>query len=807
MKYISFSLVFLITVALGILLSQQFGSVPPIGMLLDPNQGFWQNSFSEDMDYEEELDLKNLQEPVNVIYDENLIPHIFAANDTDLYRVQGYITAKHRLWQMEFQTMAAAGRISEIVGPVTIELDRMTRRKGLAFGAETSLAYIQKEHPDTYELLEAYADGVNQYIGNLPQSKFPIEYKILNYKPEPWSAYKSLLLLKYMADMLVGDRDLEYTNLRNQIGQELLDKLYPKFPEENDPVIESEKKWDFVPMEVNRPVGIAFPDSNIFVNTMPQPVEGIGSNNWAVAGSKTKSGNPILANDPHLSLNLPSLWYVMQLSTSSNSVKGATLPGALGIISGFNENIAWGVTNATRDTRDWYAIQFQDEGRTEYLYDEVWVKSTFRIEEIKVKGENSFLDTVVYTHYGPVVYDKNFRSDRKDVNFALKWTAHEESNEQKTFLLLNKGKNHDDYINALNHYTSPAQNFVFASKAGDIAMKVQGKFPLKWEGQGKFLMDGKNPNFEWQGYIPNEQNPSTLNPDRGFVSSANQHSVDRSYPYYIFDHSFEHYRNRRLNDRLKKMDQITPKDMMDLQFDNFHLHASEALPIMLNLLESADLESMDESGKELLVQLKNWNFNTFPNQEEPTLFQIWWEKLYDEIWSKWKMEGNPIVLPNKYQTTKLLKEEPGSELFDNPKTVEKETAEILINASFFEMVTKIKEIQEIDKDYSWANYKKTSIMHLVPNFKSFSHLNVYTGGGSGILNATSERHGASWRMIVEMGDGGEAFGIYPGGQSGNPGSKYYDNFLKKWANGEYVDVSIKSENGFSNPLFSTHFNN
>ncbi len=807
MKYIGFLLVFLVTLALGIILSLQFGSVPPIGKLLDPNQGFWQNSYSEDMDFQETFDLKNLAEPVKVIYDENLIPHIFAENEKDLYRIQGFITAKHRLWQMEFQTMAASGRISEIVGPVAIELDRMTRRKGLAFSAESALLYVQKEHPDTYELLEAYADGVNQYIESMGASDRPIEYKILDYKPEAWSSYKSLLLLKYMADMLVGDRDLEYTNLRNQIGQEMLDKLYPNYPEENDPIIESEKIWDFVPLEVSKPEGLEYPTSDIFVNSLPQPVEGIGSNNWAVSGSKTKNGNPILANDPHLSLNLPSLWYVMQLTTTSHSVKGATLPGALGIISGFNEDIAWGVTNATRDTRDWYAIQFKDESRTEYLYDEVWVKSTFRLEEIKVKGQIAFLDTVVYTHYGPVVYDKNFRSDRKDVNFSLKWTAHQESNEQKTFLLLNKGKSHDDYIKALNHYTSPAQNFVFASKEGDIAMKVQGRFPLKWEGQGKFLMEGKNPDFEWKGFIPNEQNPSTLNPERGFVSSANQHSVDPSYPYYIFDHSFEHYRNRRLNNRLREMNQISVKDMMDLQFDNFYLHASEALPVMLGLLDSMDVSQMDEFGIKYLNQLKKWNFYAFPNQEEPTLFFVWWEKLYEEIWSKWKIEGKPIVLPNKYQTTGLLKKEPENGLFDNPATGEKETAKSLAKASFLEMVEKIKKIENTEKDYSWANFKKTSILHLVPNFKSFSHFNVYTGGGAGILNATSERHGASWRMIVEMGENGEAWGIYPGGQSGNPGSKYYDNLLKKWANGEYVDVSLKSEANFFNPLLITHFNN
>jgi penicillin amidase len=262
-----------------------------------------------------------------------------------------------------------------------------------------------------------------------------------------------------------------------------------------------------------------------------------------------------------------------------------------------------------------------------------------------------------------------------------------------------------------------------------------------------------------------------------------------------------------LNDRLEEMNQITSKDMMALQFDNFHLHASEALPIMLGLLDSTDLTQMDEFGTKYLNQLKKWNFNAFPNQEEPALFQVWWENLYQGIWSKLKIDGIPIVFPNKYQTTKLLLNEPENEIFDNPETPERETARSLLRSSFYEMVEKIKEIEKAEKDFTWANYKKTSILHLVPNFRSFSHTNVYTGGGAGILNATSERHGASWRMIVEMGDGGSAFGIYPGGQSGNPGSKYYDNLIKKWANGEYVDVTIKSEENFSNPLFITLFKN
>lgn len=808
MRYIAFFFSLIITVGLAVVLSLQMGTVPPLGLLLDPNHGFWQNAYSEDVTAKENIKLKNLKEQVRVVYDEHLIPHVFAQNEEDLYRVQGYVTAQHRLWQMEFQTMAAAGRVSEIVGPVAIELDRMTRRKGLAYSAEQAVQHIRNNDPEIYRLIEAYADGVNQYIDGLSRARLPLEYKILAYQPEHWSVYKSLLLLKYMADMLVGDKDLEYTNMRQMIGESLLDKLFPLFPEENDPVIEAERVWDFEPLPVKKPEGIVYPNDKILVKNLPQPEPGVGSNNWAVAPAKTKNGAAILANDPHLSLNLPSLWYAMQLSTPQHTVKGATLPGALGIISGFNENIAWGVTNATRDTRDWYSIQFKDESRTEYLYNDRWIQSTFRIEEIKVKGNPSFIDTVVYTHHGPVVFDKTFRGERQDINFALKWTAHLESNEQKTFLLLNKGENHEDYLSALNYFTSPAQNFVFASRTGDIAMKVQGRFPLKWEGQGKFLMDGNNPAFEWQGYIPFDQNPSTFNPERGFVSSANQHSTASSYPYYMFDDSFEHYRNRRLNNVLRESENITIEDMKRLQFDQYHLHASEALPIMMHLLEkSGGVEAFAEEGNKYIEQLIQWNYNTFPNQVEPALFQTWWKHLYKLIWAKWENDSLPVVLPNKYQTVKLLLNEPESELFDIPDSQKTEAAMDLVRQSFEEMVKEIKEWEENKGSYDWAAFKGTRIMHLVPNFESFSRRNIYTGGYSGILNATGERHGASWRYVVEMGDKITAFGIYPGGQSGNPGSKYYDNFIKIWANGDYINFNLRKATDNQEVLFETIFTN
>ncbi len=804
MRYVSALVVSILTISLAILVSMPFGQIPPIAPLLDPYHGFWQNSYSEDQLAEETLSLENLEAEVEVVYDQELIPHIFAENELDLYRVQGYITAKHRLWQMEFQTMAAAGRISEIVGPIALDLDRMTRRKGLAFGAELGLKFLEEHDPETLALVEAYSDGVNQYLDQLTDARLPVEYKILNYRPEPWSAYKSLLLLKYMSDMLVGDRDLEFSNLRKVLQESRLNKLYPDFPSENDPVIEKEKAWDFQPVPVSRPDSINYPNEEILISSLPQPVEGTGSNNWAVGGGKTKNGNPILANDPHLSLNLPSLWYAMQLSTPNHSVKGATLPGALGVISGFNQDIAWGVTNATKDTRDWYKITYQDQSRNAYKYGNEWKNTNFRIEEIKLKGKPSFMDTVVYTHYGPVVYDKNFKSDRQDSDFALKWVIHEGSNEQKTFLLLNKAKNHADYNRALDHYAAPAQNFVFASQAGDIAMRIQGKFPLKWPGQGKFFMDGADPRMEWQGYIPNEHNPNTLNPERGFVSSANQHPVDSTYPYYVFDHSYEHYRNRRLNRELSEMSQITVDDMKALQFDNYNLQASESLPAMLELLSGYGEEpSVTEK---IMNELRSWDYFADPNKKGQTLYSIWFSEFMESVWKELMENGAPVVRPNAFQTISLMVNSPEDSIFDLRETETFETANYHIQVGFDSLLQTIKKWEIKEGDYSWANYKKTSIQHLVPNFRPFSKSSIYTGGGAGILNATGSRHGASWRMVVELGAQINAFGIYPGGQSGNPGSRFYDNFIARWANGEYLEFKLRLPEDENGILFKTILN-
>ncbi|AGA80601.1 penicillin acylase family protein [Echinicola vietnamensis] len=805
MKYFGFLIVFIVSLVLAVGLSVNFGQVPSLGYLMDPYHGFWQNAYSEDELAQETLSLEGLHAPVTVVYDQNLIPHVFAETEADLMMAQGYVTAQHRLWQMEFQTRAAAGRISEIVGSAALDFDRMQRRKGLGYGAEMGLQFLKEQEPATLELIHAYTEGVNRYIDQLDLSRMPVEYKILDYRPEEWTPYKTVLLLKYMADMLVGDKDLEFTNLRHVLGGAMVDRLFPDIPLDNDPVIEADHEWDFEPLPVHRPDSVAYPDFSLLMDPMPAPEPGVGSNNWAVAGEKTENGHPILANDPHLGLNLPSLWYAMQLSTPEYTVKGATLPGALGVISGFNEQVAWGVTNATRDVRDWYAITFKDNSRLEYRYNDQWIQSAVRVEEIAVKGDVSFMDTVIYTHYGPVVYDEDFRPNGQKKNFALKWTAHEGSNEQQTFLDLNAARDHGDYLAALDHYTAPAQNFVFASSQGDIAMKVQGKFPLKWPGQGKYLMDGNDPAFEWNGYIPSEHNPSTLNPARGFVSSANQYSVGESYPYYIFDNTFEDYRNRRINGRLREMEGITMADMQALQFDDFDLHAAEALPVMLEKLKQDTSRRFGPEEQALLSVLEKWDYYADPDVKGPVAFELWWDAFKGGVW-KWLDQGDrPIVLPGNYMTTFLMKETPNDSIFDLPSTTGlHETVVDHLQTSFKRASQEWQALKaEQGEDVVWATYKNTTVQHLVPNFQSFGREGIFTGGGRSIVNATSERHGASWRMVVELGPTVRAHGIYPGGQSGNPGSRFYDNFIEKWAEGHYIDFGLHKRQEMENILFTT----
>jgi len=781
MRTFKIILSFVVTLALTFVLNTKIGSTPPLGKFLSPFHGFWQNAENERLSVPEHLELEGLQAPVKVHFDDMLIPHIFAENEHDLYMVQGYITAYHRLWQMEMQQFKTAGRLSELLGPDLLDKDRELRRSGMAEGARLSQELMMKEEPEAYANVTAYAEGVNAYISSLSYKDYPIEYKFLDYAPENWTPFKTFLQLKQMANDLSRDeRDLEHTNALKIWGAEVFDILYPERLPDLDPIMPTGTKWEFDPLVPDQPTGTYPLLATRGEISKPNPQ--YGSNSFVVNGNKTANGKTLLANEPDLGLNLPSIWYVAHLNSPEVNVMGSTLPGSPGVVLGFNDSIAWGFTNAKRDLVDWFSIEFRNSKREEYKYDNKWLKTKKVVEEIKVRGGETFYDTIIYTHYGPIAYDQAFQTDKKPINLAMRWTAHDPSKEILALSLMNKAENYEDYVEAFSYYTGPPQNMSFASTTGDIAIWINGKFPVKWEGQGKFLLDGSNSTHEWGDYMPREHLYHVKNPKQNFVSSANQHPGDSTYPYYDYDYNWEYYRNRRINDRLKSMSNIKVKDMIQLQNDNFNYIASESLPMMLSSLDSMPLNLNEQA---FYDQLSDWDYFNEADMTEPSMYQLWSNLLYKKIWDEFEDQEVALYTPKIYNTIYLMTNKPDFEFFDDKSTSKIESAGDLMRISFREAADSLAIWEDKNGEYPWYKFKNTSIKHLL-GLPAFTKSEVKIGGGRHIVNAASERDGPSWRMVVELGDGKvEAWGIYPGSQTGNPGNPSYAEFVEKWANQKY----------------------
>jgi penicillin amidase len=778
-----------ITLLLIWALQTKFGDVPPLGEFLNPSTGFWQNAESKNIIPTEKLKLKGLQGKVTIRYDENMVPHIFAENDHDLYYVQGYLTAKARLWQMDIQTRSAAGRLSEIVGPKALELDRYHRRMGMTYGAEHTLQGILKD-PVMSKVINAYSDGVNAYIKDLKPGGYPIEFKLLNYSPEEWKPINSAYLLKLMSETLAGgSNELAMTNVLDKFGAQVTKDLFPDYPTHEDPIIPAGTKWDFKPLPIPAPPA-AFKAQMLASMKDKEKIEGIGSNNWAISGSKTASGYPILANDPHLNLTLPSIWYQMQMTGPGVNVYGVTLPGAPCVVIGYNQKVSWGVTNVDADILDWYQVKFKDNNRTEYWYNNRWNKVERKVEVINILGQKPLIDTVLYTHHGPVVYDNADMAKKGRVNVpvgnALRWIAHDESDEFKTFYLLNRASNYADYREALKYYTAPAQNFIFASADNDIAITPNGKLPLKYKDQGKFIMDGSDPANDWHGWIPFEQNPTVKNPPRGFVSSANQSSTDQTYPYYI-NWKFEGYeRGKRINDRLGAMQKATVDSMRILQTDDYSIRAQDILPTMLKYIDATKL---DDNQLAALDTLKKWNKYCGAKSVGASIFGTWWVKFYTFIWrDNFEDKKTLLYYPTMDRTETLLMKEPNSKWFDSKTTPVVETATDILMASFIASVNElVKNHGNIGEAWQWGKVKPFEVAHL-GNVPGLGSGNFITGGTGSTVNALIDGHGPSWRMVVQLGPKVKGYGIIPGGQSGNPGSFYYDDMLKTWQDGKLKEL-------------------
>ncbi|SOE20797.1 penicillin amidase [Spirosomataceae bacterium TFI 002] len=792
MKFVKAIIPLVISAFLVLFLNSSWGTIPPLAKLFSPFYGFLQNTERGASLENKSLELDGITGKVTVKWDENHVPHIFAENDEDLYFAQGYVIASDRLWQMEFYTLVAAGRLTEVVGERALAYDQYNRSLGMAKAAKQISENLQND-PDSWKVLTAYSAGVNQLIKDRECQKLSVEYKFLNYKPEQWSPYKTILMLMNMRKDLSGrSYDSRMTTIAQKYGLETVADLFPNYPADESPIIPAGTPWNFTPVAIPAVPDevLAFTDSENALAMLPEPNKGIGSNNWAVSGSKSASGLPILSNDPHLGLSLPSIWYQMQLSSPSVNVYGSCLPGTPGVTIGFNKDIAWGVTNVGSDVMDYYKIKFKDNTKSEYFHDGKWKPVAKRIETYRIKGGKAVVDTVLETHHGPIIYDESKESNFSDMapaGYAMRWVALDtDGSDLMTFHKLNRAKNYADYQEALTYYTCPAQNFVFASNQNDIAITPNGKFPVKWEGQGKFLLDGTRADHDWQGFIPKDQNPTVKNPARGFVSSANQFSTDPTYPYYMDWRFADPYRGQRINERLTQMQNANIDSLRSVQNDNYNMAAREFIPFFLENVIPND------KNKAALGIIKKWDFRNEADAVGATIFEEWMDLFMFFTWNDDLPKDKNMMYPTEDRTYEMLKNSPNSKWWDDISTQDKlESAKDIINKSFIASIDSLTlHNGPLSPDtWAWEKIKSTDVKHLVPAFTSFSRMDLNNGGGWRIVNATTAKTGPSWRMIVALDkDWPQAYGLYPGGQSGNPGSKFYDNMVDKWTAGELNEL-------------------
>lgn len=755
------------------LLDKPIGDLPAIGRLIDPVNGCWANAEPVNKSFTASLKLAGLKQPVTVWIDDRLVPHVHTGNDYDAYYMQGYLHATFRLWQMDMETRAAGGRVSEVIGKKAFDFDRKQRRKGMVYAAEQSLKAMESE-PRTKVMMDAYRDGINAYIGTLHFRDYPLEYKLMGFAPEPWTNLKSALLLKYMADDLTGKtNDIPLTYLREMLPKETLNLLYPETIQGSATVIPAGTRYDAPSLKTpTTPRDTIFPrfTRNDFTEARE---EGIGSNNWAVAGSRTQSGAAILCNDPHLGLHLPSLWYEMQLQAPGMNVYGASLPGAPGIIIGFNDSVSWGFTNNYRDVKDYYLVKDVEGDGNKYWLDGKATEYNQRLETIVVKNDLTYVDTVKYTIYGPVQYNEKLPAEgglKKPL--AMCWMAHRATNELLAVYLMNRATGYESWVDGILNFQCPAQNMVYADRKGNIALWGQGQFVNKWKEQGKYIMDGTSSATAWGDLIPMRENPHVLNPAQGYVASANQCVTDPAYPYW-YNGDFVELRAWRINQVLSGLSNATIADMFALQNDTYSTLAANVLPVMLKNL--ADDYKGNE--KKYLDSLRKWDYTLGANSKTASVFQVWWYSLYRRIWS------GLGYIPDHFQplperTMQLLKSA------DSGKTNLQQLAHlnVLMKLSYKDAMDSVSRAEK--NGMEWYKVKNTSVTHLT-KLPAFSYRELKIGGWGNTVNAAKTDHGPSWRMVVQMGKEIEAYGVYPGGQSGNPGSKYYADFLPAWTEGRY----------------------
>ncbi len=718
------------------------------------------------------LTLPALRAPVTVTRDAEGVPHIEAQSYHDLYVAQGYVEAQDRMFQMDLSRRQASGRLAEVFGASAVEQDKMFRVLGLRRAAELSLSAYSQEALD---VLGWFAEGVNAFIG---QGKLPVEFTLAGYKPEPWTELDSLTIAKYMAHDLGGHWESQAFRqyLLETFPEAEAYELFPSYPE-GAPLIIGE-----TPSLLPGLLADADSAANVWN----------GSNNWVVAGWNTASGLPLLANDPHLSVATPSIWYQVHLKAEALDVSGVIFGGIPGVILGHNRHIAWGVTNTGPDVQDLYVEKRNPDNPYEFLHGDQWEKATVHREDILVKGGEIIPFEVVETRHGPVISDLTKVGATEETVYALRWTALMATNELDAVLAMNRATNWEEFEKALENFKAPTQNFVFAGEDGTIAYKANGLIPIR-KGDGLLPVPGWDDAYDWTGFIPFDELPKVVNPAEGFIVTANNKVAGEDYPYHISHIFAQPYRAERIRQVLTSKSAMTASDMETLQGDIVDLHAGEFIPKFQRALIGVALTARQQTALDVLTA---WNLEVTTEAGAPLIFNTW----YDEIGKGLFNDRLPAEVLSLFEGRANTADALLRAACDGNPGVWVEKAgglQSLLSAALDRALDTIEKAQGTNiKAWQWGRFHQVGFVHPLsrvnPMHLVFNREGRTPSAGNNVtVRAASYRgsdglnnHGATWRFVIDLADTTQAWQIVAPGESGNVNSPYYHKQWNRWLNGE-----------------------
>lgn len=734
------------------------------------------------------INIPGLQEEVIVTTDEHGVPHIRANNDHDLYMAQGYMQAQNRMFQMELSRRQASGTLSEVVGESTIDQDKYFRTLGLRRAAEKSYHIYSDE---SKQVLQWFADGVNTYIDQAKESNsLPVEFTLIGSEPAEWTPIDSLTIGKFMAFDLGGHWERQAFNyyVLQEFSEEKAYELFPVYPENKPTIIQDEEIVD---------VASSFEKAVI-------PHAFNGSNNWVVSGEKTKSGMPILADDPHLGLATPSIWMQMHLQTDDLNVSGVIFAGVPGIILGHNDKIAWGVTNTGPDVQQLYLEKRNPDNPNEYLFNDEWEEASLIDEPIKVKDSETIDYQVVETRHGPIVSEFAEESGKNTV-MSLRWTALDATTELEAILEMNRATNWEEFEKGLEKFLVPAQNFVFASIDGTIAYKANGKIPIYENSEDALLpLPGWEPKYILDDYIPYDELPIIINPEKGYIATANNKVAGNKYPYHISNVWAQPYRYERISEVLEQGDNLTTEDMMALQMDQTNLQAREFVPIFLDVIEKTNLS---DSEAQAISLLEEWDYVDDVEAVQPLIFHHWINSIEDILYHELP-DGVMELFNSRGQTTdELLRRAANGE--SSTWVDENGGLDSILHVSLQQTVEELTESYGEDMHaWEWGDYHQVQFHHPLSSVHPvlaffFNNEDPVPVGGSNVTpmaaafdTETGEvDHGASWRFVIDMKDPTTGYHIVGPGQEGHFRSDWYHNQIQDWVDGTYHETKLNPAEG------------